>query len=45
MIVHGTTRTNFDLIVKSKGLSRMNRNHIHFAIGLPGDDCVISGTF
>ncbi|KAI8358422.1 phosphotransferase KptA/Tpt1 [Blakeslea trispora] len=41
-VIHGTTRKAWELI-KQKGLSTMNRNHIHFAIGLPGDAKVKSG--
>lgn len=33
--VHGTSRTAWNLIVASGGLKRMNRQHIHFASGLP----------
>ena len=40
--VHGTALRNWGAIKKS-GLSRMERNHIHFARGLPGEDGVISG--
>lgn len=29
--------------IAEKGLSKMNRNHIHMAVGLPGADGVISG--
>lgn len=42
-VVHGTTREALKLIESSRGLSRMGRNHIHFATGLPGADGVISG--
>lgn len=41
-IIHGTSYKNWSSI-KINGLSRMNRNHIHFAIGLPTDKQVISG--
>ena len=41
-VVHGTYEKNWDLIQK-KGLSRMKRNHIHFAKGLPDQQGVISG--
>ena len=43
MVVHGTTLEALELIRQSGGLSRMGRNHIHFATGLPGADGVISG--
>ncbi|CAD8186065.1 unnamed protein product [Paramecium pentaurelia] len=42
VIVHGTYFKAWDLI-KDTGLNRMARQHIHFAVGLPGDDAVISG--
>jgi len=40
--VHGTTLEAWNLI-KINGLSRMSRQHIHMAIGIPGDNQVISG--
>lgn len=41
-VVHGTYYKAWDLI-KESGLKTMNRNHVHFAIGYPGDGEVISG--
>ncbi|KAF8260689.1 KptA family-domain-containing protein [Lactarius quietus] len=41
MAVHGTNRKAWESI-SSQGLSRMGRNHIHLAQGIPGDG-VISG--
>ncbi|ESP03082.1 hypothetical protein LOTGIDRAFT_110702, partial [Lottia gigantea] len=41
-VVHGTNLTAWSSI-KTQGLSRRNRNHIHFAIGEPGENGVISG--
>lgn len=41
-IVHGTFSDAWD-VIKQKGLSKMGRNHIHFASGLLGEDGVISG--
>ncbi|KAI9487531.1 MAG: phosphotransferase KptA/Tpt1 [Benjaminiella poitrasii] len=41
-VIHGTTLKAWQQI-KQQGLSKMNRNHIHFAIGLPGDPNVKSG--
>lgn len=41
-IIHGTSLQAWKQI-KQKGLSKMNRNHIHFAIGLPNDPNVKSG--
>lgn len=41
-VVHGTYLTAWERI-KIDGLSRMKRNHIHLAKGLPGEDGVISG--
>lgn len=40
--VHGTYWKAWQLI-KAGGLSKMKRNHIHFAVGLPDSDEVISG--
>ncbi|KAF9113591.1 tRNA 2'-phosphotransferase 1 [Mortierella sp. AM989] len=40
--VHGTMYSKWSLI-SSQGLSKMNRNHIHLAVGLPGANEVISG--
>jgi 2'-phosphotransferase len=34
-VVHGTDERAWKLIMKSGGLRRMGRNHIHFASGLP----------
>ncbi|ETW79252.1 hypothetical protein HETIRDRAFT_242589, partial [Heterobasidion irregulare TC 32-1] len=41
MAVHGTTRKAWQSISR-QGLSRMSRNHIHLAQGIPGDG-IISG--
>jgi 2'-phosphotransferase len=35
VIVHGTTRRAWPLIVSGGGLKPMGRNHVHFATGLP----------
>jgi 2'-phosphotransferase len=35
LVVHGTTTAAWPLIMKTGGLRRMGRNHIHFAQGLP----------
>ena len=41
-VIHGTNFKAWNEI-KKKGLSRMKRNHIHFAAGEPGSEGVISG--
>ena len=41
-VIHGTNIRNWKKI-KSEGLSRMKRQHIHFAAGEPGESGVISG--
>eukprot|EP00750_Incisomonas_marina_P032055 INCI8795.1.p1 GENE.INCI8795.1~~INCI8795.1.p1 ORF type:complete len:371 (+),score=55.53 INCI8795.1:214-1326(+) len=41
--VHGTDPKSWKKILRSGGLNRMRRNHIHMAIGLPGDSGVVSG--
>jgi len=43
VVVHGTSRRAWELIKASGALSRMDRNHIHLATGLPGASGVISG--
>lgn len=43
MMVHGTYWDAWQSIQATGGLSKMTRNHIHFATGLPRDDGVISG--
>ena len=42
LVIHGTDKKAWGFI-KSQGLNRMARTHIHFAIGYPGDNQVISG--
>lgn len=41
-VIHGTHLHAWQQI-KTQGLSKMNRNHVHFAIGLPDDPNVKSG--
>ena len=42
-VMHGTYYTAWEKILASGGLSKMTRNHIHFAPAMPGIDGVISG--
>ncbi|KAI8636136.1 hypothetical protein BD408DRAFT_426632 [Parasitella parasitica] len=41
-VIHGTTLEAWKQI-QHQGLSKMNRNHIHFAVGFPDDPNVKSG--
>ena len=41
-VIHGTNIGSWK-IIKKKGLSKMKRQHIHFAAGEPGESGVISG--
>lgn len=41
-VIHGTF-LKYWIKIKNEGISRMNRNHIHLATGLPYDKGVISG--
>ena len=43
LAIHGTTKAAVPLIEACGGLKPMSRMHVHFASGLPGTDCVISG--
>ena len=42
IVVHGTYHNAWEFI-KNTGLNRMSRNDIHFSIGYPDDDYVLSG--
>lgn len=42
IVIHGTYYAAWD-IIKRQGISRMGRNHIHFAVGEPDENGVISG--
>ncbi len=44
-LIHGTTLPKLKLILESGGLSKMNRNHIHFTSNLTNDDAngVVTG--
>ncbi|RAL58516.1 hypothetical protein DID88_004020 [Monilinia fructigena] len=41
--VHGTYFAFYEEIVKSGGLKKMGRNHVHFGTGIPEDGGFISG--
>ncbi|KAI9785134.1 MAG: hypothetical protein M1839_000772 [Geoglossum umbratile] len=44
VVLHGTFYGAWDTILASGGMSKMGRNHMHFAAGVPGQDAgVISG--
>ncbi|AMD20949.1 HEL332Wp [Eremothecium sinecaudum] len=43
-LIHGTSINNLLLILESKYIKRMGRNHVHMAVGVTGQDsAVISG--
>ena len=41
--IHGTSWKALQGIIAEGGISRRSRQHVHFAVGLPGDSGVISG--
>ncbi|KAK9329480.1 KptA family-domain-containing protein [Lipomyces starkeyi] len=41
--IHGTYMEVWKNAIRSQGLSKMKRNHIHLAAGLPGETGIISG--
>ena len=41
--IHGTSWKALQGIIEDGGISRRSRQHVHFAVGLPGDSGVISG--
>ena len=41
-VIHGTNREAYK-IIRFEGLSKMDRNHVHFAVGEPGEKGVVSG--
>ncbi|KAM0162608.1 hypothetical protein ACHAPG_001633 [Botrytis cinerea] len=41
--VHGTYFAFYEEILKSGGLKKMGRNHVHFGTGIPEDGGVVSG--
>lgn len=45
MVVHGTSRAAWTLIVADGGLKPMGRNHIHFAAGLPATFKPLNNSF
>ncbi|KAK9236224.1 KptA family-domain-containing protein [Lipomyces kononenkoae] len=43
VVIHGTYTDVWNKAIKTQGLRKMKRNHIHLAAGLPGESGVISG--
>ncbi|KAK9369769.1 KptA family-domain-containing protein [Lipomyces kononenkoae] len=43
VVIHGTYTDAWNNGIRSQGLRKMKRNHIHLAAGLPGESGVISG--
>ncbi|KAL8676018.1 MAG: hypothetical protein Q9186_007417 [Xanthomendoza sp. 1 TL-2023] len=41
-VVHGTDEQSWRAIQKSSGLKRMGRQHVHFALGMPGGKGAVS---
>ncbi|GAB1610811.1 tRNA 2'-phosphotransferase 1-like [Argonauta hians] len=42
-VIHGTYFSVWNSAIKTQGLSKMKRTHVHFAVGEPGESGVISG--